>query len=230
MKINADLIEYSARFTNCLKERELDLRGNKIPVVENIAITRDKYDTIDLTSNELRLLNNFPTLTNLKTLYCANNFITRIDGDLNGRLPNLSVLVLTNNRLEDFDSISNLSLFPKLTFVSLIDNVVCKRPNYRLFVISRCPKLKFLDFNKVTQKEREEAYKMFSLKHSIHGEESVKKRLKATVVDPPLSMEHILALKKLIISAESVEEMDRLERIINGGVFNEEVSRILKSQ
>lgn len=232
MKITADLIDLSARFTNCLKERELDLRGNKIPVIENLAITRDKYDTIDLSNNELRLLNNFPTLSNLKTLYCANNFIVKLDNDLVGRLPGLETLVLANNRLDDFESIANLSLFPKLHTLSLVDNVVCKRPNYRLYVISRCPRLKFLDFNKVTVREREEAGKMFSTarKHAPNGfEEPTSKRTKTTS-HQPLTADHISALKQLIIDATSMEEVDRLERIITAGLLTDEVSRLLNTQ
>lgn len=232
MKISADLIDLSARFTNCLKERELDLRGNKIPIIENLAITRDNFDTIDLSNNELRVLNNFSTLQNLKTLYCANNFITKLDNDLVGRLVNLETLNLTNNRLDDFDSITNLSLFPKLHTLSLLDNVVCKRPNYRLYVISRCPRLKFLDFNKVTMREREEAIRMFhpDRKHDIVGVEEPSSKRTKTSSQQPLSQEHLAMLKQLIIDATSVEEVDRLERIINTGHLTEEVLRLLNTQ
>ena len=42
MKLTPDLIEESCQFVNPLKERELDLRGNKIQVIENLAATYDQ--------------------------------------------------------------------------------------------------------------------------------------------------------------------------------------------
>jgi hypothetical protein len=41
---------------NTLDERELDLRGYKIPVIENVGVTQDQFDTIDLSDNEVQLL------------------------------------------------------------------------------------------------------------------------------------------------------------------------------
>lgn len=228
MKITANLLELSARFTNCLGEREIDLRGNKIPYIENLAITRDQYDTIDLSDNELRTLSNFPTLSKLKTLLCSNNQIAKIDSDLANRLNNLEVLVLTNNRFDDFDSLLNLSLFPNIKIVSLLDNVVCKRPNYRLFVISRCANLRVLDFQKVTAAEREEASAMYSTfvrKREVSApstNEPAPKRSKSR-----LSSEHIDSLKSLIMKASSIEEVDRLERVISAGVLTDEVEILL---
>ena len=42
MRLTPDMIEEAAQFVNPLKERELDLRGRKIPVVENLAVTLDQ--------------------------------------------------------------------------------------------------------------------------------------------------------------------------------------------
>nr|GFC70999.1 U2 small nuclear ribonucleoprotein A' [Tanacetum cinerariifolium] len=39
VRLNADLIWKSPHFFNALRERELDLRGNKIPVIENLGAT-----------------------------------------------------------------------------------------------------------------------------------------------------------------------------------------------
>ncbi len=48
------------RYVNCIKERELDLRGIKAPAIENLGATRDQFDTIDLSDNEIKKLDNFP--------------------------------------------------------------------------------------------------------------------------------------------------------------------------
>jgi U2 small nuclear ribonucleoprotein A' len=51
--------------------------------------------------------------------------------------------------LQDLDSLSTL---PRLKYLSLLDNPVTKQPNYRLYVVARCKKLKVLDFMKIKQK------------------------------------------------------------------------------
>ena len=48
MSLSANLISRSPAFLSPLKDRELDLRGNKIAVIENLAATQDQFDSIDL--------------------------------------------------------------------------------------------------------------------------------------------------------------------------------------
>ena len=67
-------------------------------------------------------------------------------------LPNLHSLVLTNNRLVNLVEIDPLASFPKLTFLSLLDNNITKKPNYRLYVIHKLKSLRLLDFKKVKLK------------------------------------------------------------------------------
>ena len=69
-------------------------------------------------------------------------------------LPKLHTLVLTNNRLVNLAEIDPLSSFPKLQFLSLLDNNITKKPNYRLYVIHRLKSLRLLDFKKVKNKVR----------------------------------------------------------------------------
>ena len=234
MKITSEVLELSAQFTNALKEREIDLRDNKIPSIDNLAITRDQFDTIDLTNNELRILNNFPTLLKLQTLLCSNNQLHRIDSDMVGRLPNLKMLILTNNRFEDLDSITNVKLFPKLQILSFVDNMVSKRPDYRLYVIARCPKLNVLDFKPVTRLEREQAATIFAepsvSKRKLAQRDDASKESKRTQLSEPLSREHKEALKQLVIGAQTTAEIERLEAIINEGIFTAEVAELLNSR
>lgn len=69
------------------------------------------------------------------------------------QLPRLHTLVLANNRLQNLAELDPLaSLANSLTTLSLLDNVVTKKPKYRPYVIRLLPKLKLLDFRKVKQK------------------------------------------------------------------------------
>ncbi|KAG7239602.1 hypothetical protein INR49_028754 [Caranx melampygus] len=75
VKLSAELIEQAAQYTNPVRDRELDLRGYKIPVLENLGATLDQFDTIDFSDNEIRKLDGFPLLKRLKTLLMNNNRI-----------------------------------------------------------------------------------------------------------------------------------------------------------
>ncbi|KVH99031.1 Leucine-rich repeat-containing protein [Cynara cardunculus var. scolymus] len=179
VRLTADLIWKSPHFFNALRERELDLRGNKIAVIENLGATEDQFDTIDLSDNEIVKLENFPNLNRLGTLLFNNNRITRINPNIGEFLPKLHSLVLTNNRLVNLVEIDPLASLPKLQFLSLLDNNITKKPNYRLYVIHKLKALRLLDFKKVKQKERIEAASLFA---SEEAEEEAKKESVKTFV------------------------------------------------
>ncbi|KAM0886485.1 hypothetical protein ACQ4PT_029603 [Festuca glaucescens] len=151
VRLNADLIWKSPHFFNAIKERELDLRSNKIAVIENLGATEDQFDTIDLSDNEIVKLENFPFMNRLGTLLINNNRITRINPNLGEFLPKMHTLVLTNNRLTTLAEIDPLASLPKLQYLSLLDNTVTKQPDYRLYVIHKLKHLRLLDFKKVKQ-------------------------------------------------------------------------------
>jgi U2 small nuclear ribonucleoprotein A' len=159
VRLTADLIWKSPHFFNTIKDRELDLRGNKISVIENLGATEDQFDTVDLSDNEIVKLENLPFLNRLGTLLINNNRITRINPNIGEFLPNLHTLVLTNNRIVNLLEIDPLTSLPKLHFLSLLDNNITKKPNYRLYVIHKLNSLRVLDFKKVKNKERLEAKK-----------------------------------------------------------------------
>ena len=53
VKLTTDLIEQSPQYTNPLKDREIDLRGNKISVIENLGATLvSKFHTRFLFAHE----------------------------------------------------------------------------------------------------------------------------------------------------------------------------------
>ena len=107
--------------------------------------------------------------SNLEELIFDNNELT---SDLEfPKLPKLHTLWLNKNQIDDVDKIfpkkSISKTLPSLTYVSLLNNPGC--PNeltrrddedyrrYRYFMLSRIPKLIFLDAAKVTSEERKEA-------------------------------------------------------------------------
>ena len=75
VKLTPDLIANAAQYVNAVKDRELDLRGYKIPMLENLGTTLDQFDTIDFSDNELRKIENIPYLPRLKCLMFNNNRI-----------------------------------------------------------------------------------------------------------------------------------------------------------
>lgn len=232
VRLTADLIWKSPHFFNAIKERELDLRGNKIPVIENLGATEDQFDTIDLSDNEIVKLENMPYLYRLGTLIINNNRITRINPNIGEFLPNLHTLVLTNNRFVNLAEIDPLASLLKLQFLSLLDNNITKKSNYRLYVIHKLKSLRVLDFKKVKSKERAEAESLFASKEV---EEEVKKESTKTftpgeianapevveelqtpkVVAP--TPEQIIAIKAAIVNSQTLEEVARLEKALNSG-------------
>ncbi|CAM6032184.1 unnamed protein product, partial [Sphagnum compactum] len=152
MRLSLDLIDLSTTFVNTLKDRELDLRGNKLVALENLSATRDINDAIDLSDNDLKSLDGFAPLRRLKHLYVSNNRISKLDPLLSSKIPSLETLILTGNLLSDLADLRSLVLFNQLKTLSLIDNPVSKRPHYRLFVIDLCPYLRVLDFERITIK------------------------------------------------------------------------------
>lgn len=232
VRLTADLIWKCPHFFNAVGERELDLRGNKIAVIENLGATEDQFDTIDLSDNEIVKIENFPYLNRLGTLLINNNRITRINPNIGEYLPKLHTLILTNNRLVNLVEIDPLASLPKLQTLSLLDNNITKKPNYRLYVIHKLKALRLLDFKKVKLKERTEAEKLFASKDA--EEEAKKEPLKTfTPVDVPLvaeiskeeqtpkvvapTPEQIIAIKAAIVNSQTLEEVARLEKALKSG-------------
>ena len=71
---------------------------------------------------------------------------------------------MINNKIADFEQIDNIASCKSLEKLYLLDNVVTKMKNYRLYVIYKIPSLRILDFQRITKKEREESIKKFSNK------------------------------------------------------------------
>jgi len=231
-RLSADLVLRAPSRINPLNERELDLRGNKIPAIENLGATQDQYDTIDFSDNEIGKLEDFPLLNRIRSLIFHNNHITKIAPNLSESLPNIESLLLINNRivnLSDLDSLSDLS---SLRYLSLLDNVVSKKPNYRLYVINKLPELKVLDFRKIKRKEREDAAKLFgqpvkkvkkgkkaaTAKTFVPGEAPTAAAAAAAAAPAPVvpgqKAVGEVAFKAAFENAKTMEEVNRLDKAV----------------
>ena len=73
VRLTAELIEDSYQYLNPIREYELNLRGYKIGLIENMGTTLNQFDTIDFTDNDIRRLDGFPILPKIKSLLLSNN-------------------------------------------------------------------------------------------------------------------------------------------------------------
>jgi len=247
MRLTAELIRSAPSYLNPLKERELGLRGYKIPAIENLGVTEDVYDAIDLSDNEIIKLDNFPLLTHLATLLLSNNRIAKIGEGLNQFIPKLASLIMTNNKMSSLSDLRPLQELKKLRYLSLLNNPVTKQSHYRLYVIHLLPSLLMLDFQKVKPAERQDAISLYGSEAEQKKNKKGGARVKAAagtkasserkeeetksntftpgemVLDDQPS--HLLTpvLKKKLLekikNATSLTEIDRLEKIVASGRF-----------
>ncbi|XP_006519741.1 leucine-rich melanocyte differentiation-associated protein isoform X4 [Mus musculus] len=117
----------------------------------------------------MRSLEGLSAFRSLEELILDNNLLG--DDLVLPGLPHLHTLTLNKNQITDLEYLLDhlAEVTPSLEYLSLLGNVAC--PNelvnlekdeedykrYRCFVLHKLPKLKFLDAQKVTRQEREEA-------------------------------------------------------------------------
>lgn len=210
MRITLALLQNSTSFTNCLGEREIDLRRNRIPIIENLTILQDSYDTIDLSNNEIRELDNFPLMNRCKSLLLSNNMISRIGKSISSKLPSLKYLILNNNpQLTDISQLFPLSELKELRYLSLIDCPITKNSFYREKVINLLPQLKVLDFQKV-------------IHNNSHIPQDDTTTAPTTPIKRPLLNEdERIRLTKALESATTLEQIHHLEKILSTGYIPE---------
>lgn len=225
VKLTPDLINQSMQYINPVRDRELDLRGYKIPVIENMGATLDQFDTIDLSDNDIRKLDGFPLLKRLKCLLLNNNRIVRLSDTLAEQIPNMESLVLTGNQMQELGDLDPLVNLKSLNTLSLLYNPVTSRPHYRLYLIYKLPQLRLLDFQKIKQKERDEAKALFKSKAGKEIQKEIAKKAKTFVPGAGLpaetakgpSPEDLWKMREAISKASSLEEIERLNKLLQAG-------------
>lgn len=233
MRLTAELIQSSLSYLNPLKERELDLRGHKIPAIENLGVA-GPHDAIDFTDNDIQLLGNFPLSPRLHTLLLARNRISSIQPSLANSIPNLTNLVLTANNFAELADLDVLGTFPILTHLVLMENPVTRKDHYRYWVLWRCPAVRFLDYRKVKDVEREKARELFGTAAEPSALASKIMGVKSKTFDIPtangtsatsssknyrvkLTDKERKKVEELIRNAKSLQDIIRLEKELNEG-------------
>ena len=238
MRLTADIIKRAVSSLNPVEDREIVLRGYKISKIENLGVTEDLYDTIDLSENEILRLENFPKLRKLKTLLLACNWISRISPAVASQLSRLEELVLTSNRISSLTEIDALSGLPHLQVLVMKDNPVTRQNHYRLYVIHKIPSLRVLDFSKVKQEERESAARLFS---SASGqqflttvvEEGIKlsQKEEEEKKSKELTQEQRMQIVELMNNpAITSGELDKIDRLINTGRIGAYLEKLNKNK
>ncbi len=129
MRLSAQIIQAAEQRTNPLGEREIILRSLAIPTIEHLAVSRDQFDTMDLSNNHLQRVENFPKLERLATLHLGGNEIHFVDArNLKKNVPNLNTVILTGNGVKGWNVVSDLGDgCPKLEYLSLVGNPITSK-------------------------------------------------------------------------------------------------------
>ncbi|RCN50802.1 leucine Rich repeat-containing domain protein [Ancylostoma caninum] len=227
VRLTVELIDNAPQFINTVRERELNLRGYKIPVIENMGVTKDQFDVIDLTDNDVKRLDNLPLLKRLHTLYLHNNRVHYIQPDIGEKLPNLKILALTNNNITELGDIDPLANCKKLEYITFIGNPITHKTNYRNYIIYKLPSVRVIDFKRVRLAEREAARKTFKGKRGQKAREAIKRSTTAPmdvenaeasrVNGTSLTAEDRAKIQNAIASARSLAEVEYLQSVLASG-------------
>mmetsp|Transcript_13289 Transcript_13289/g.18224 ORF Transcript_13289/g.18224 Transcript_13289/m.18224 type:complete len:258 (+) Transcript_13289:74-847(+) len=230
MRLTAEVLLRAEHYLNAYNDRELNLRGLKTPMIENLSILQDQFDVIDFSDNEIKKVDNFPHMKRLNALLINNNYVSKIAANLGEYIPSLTALILTNNKIAMLSEVDNLRSLKKIEILSLIDNPVSLKMSYRVYVIHRIPSLKFLDYRKVSRKEREEVAQWAN---STAGKAFITSVAQEAASGGPgaasggvngvamtLTDEQKALVRKAIEAATTKEEIDNIERQLKAGNFS----------
>ncbi|WVR08964.1 hypothetical protein IAU60_006023 [Kwoniella sp. DSM 27419] len=203
MRLTPDYVSKAPSHLNPLKERELELRGLQIPVIENLASHQGSYDTLNLTDNSITVLGNIPSSPRLTAIHIAQNQITSISPSLPPNIPNLVTLVLTNNAISSLATLVPLEALTALRHLSLRGNPVTEHEHYREFTVWKVAKgnLQTLDFERVKDSTRESARKL----------------LTDATTSLPNSLAHQLSIQTSTGAATSLVASTKQQTAIKGG-------------
>lgn len=232
-KITYDLIYKSYHYLNPNKEYQLCLRSQKILEIENLIVTKDAFECIDLTDNYIINLPLLPNLKRLKTILLSNNKITFIEKDFSKLCPSLENLILINNQISSYKEIDNISSCKTLVRLSLIDNIITNLNKYRQYIIYKIPSLRVLDFQKVKLKEKKLAIELFGNKTENEIEEILIGKIdknkeylkKVNILEKEISQRNRFVDE--INNVSNLDELKKLEDILKSDKSEKNEKKIL---
>lgn len=114
---------------------------------------------LDLSFNKIKKVTGLDELTELTDVSLSNNQISSLDGL--AHLPKLEVLTLANNTVSTLAEVAKLRYMSSLRVLALAGNPVERKGagslDYRGAVLARLQRLQYMDFERVTDDERQAA-------------------------------------------------------------------------
>jgi len=225
VRLSVETVNDASQFINAVQQRELSLRNLQIPAIENLGVTKDQFDVIDLTDNNIRKIENLPLLNRLETFLLHNNRIQQIQKDIGEKLPHLKTLALTNNNISELGDIAPLSNCPKLEYLSLMGNPITHKPHYRAYVIAKLPKLRVLDFRRIKDVERTASKQLFKTDEGKKLEEQLGHLTSQFNGEEPerrqnghgRSEDELSKIREAIKKAKTLAEVEHLTSILHTG-------------
>lgn len=180
MRLTVEHLRRAPQFTNTMLQREIDLRGLCISVLDPSVLLKlnNDFDVINLCNNALTVLESFPTagfsgcttssppLQRINTLIVHRNKIQKVHIETCVRaLPGIRYFVADRNNFSTVKDLSFLRLWSDLEVLSLQLNPVWKTnpegfspEEIRAFLTHVCSKkLRLIDNERVTEADRETA-------------------------------------------------------------------------
>lgn len=209
----------------CTVLRNLQLETDSEAMTSSFKHLKNPTNILDLTNNELISVPDLHLRADIHTLLCSRNQIAHLDGKL---LPSkIRYLVLANNNITSLEQLQGLKTSPKtLKNLVLRGNQVCHLQGYREFVLRLLPHLEVLDFERVTNEERQRVKKIGPIHISGNAKNFVPS--KGTTRDKTLEIMHLVVgkmsedkkkeLNEQLASATSLAEIARIEKLLSGGI------------
>lgn len=218
---------FNGRFNidKCVILRNMQLESDPELMTISLRHLPHPVHILDLTNNELTEFPNLRDNKDIHTLLLSRNQISQLNGDY---LPHhLTHLVICNNNIISFEQLNGLQNSPKsLRSLQLRGNSVVHLEGYREYVLRLVPNLRILDYTRVTDQERERSKKVDLSDGGIHsnripGIMSRDKDMEMMhMVIDKMSEERRKELNKQLTNATSLEEINRIEKLLSGGVWN----------
>uniref|UniRef100_A0A914I834 Probable U2 small nuclear ribonucleoprotein A' n=1 Tax=Globodera rostochiensis TaxID=31243 RepID=A0A914I834_GLORO len=228
VRISVDVVNDAYQFINPCKQREISLRNLQIPTIENLGVTKDQFDVIDLSDNNIRKLDNLPKLRRLETLLLHNNRVDLISKEIGDQLTKLSTLVLTNNNLAQLGDVDSLAACPRLEYLSLQGNPLTHLPKYRQYVIYKLKNVRVLDYKRIRLAERQAAKKLFKGETGAQLKRELVKRSLNDVengeeteqLPKKRATEEQKKIRELISGVKTLADVERVQQILQNSEAN----------